>query len=153
MASPKVFMKATWRLEMLSVRMASLWLLQPTRCVVGRPTSIPCSVVMSRVSELHGGKASSQIRDRVAGRGRGGGRGAVCSCGVTNCKGLEPAISWLWGKVVSITLAKMEYIYIQSGSGIITLQALHFELYFLFYLKSYSTGHKTSYTEKNIEKI
>ena len=112
MAPLEVFMKATWRLEMLSVRMASLWLLQPTRCVVGRPTSIPCSVVMSRVSELHGGKASSQIRDRVAGRGRGGGRGAVCSCGVTNCRGLEPVITRLWGKGVSITLARMDqFIY------------------------------------------
>ena len=38
---------------------------------MGRPTSIPCSVLISKVSELHGGKASSQIRDRVAGRGRG----------------------------------------------------------------------------------
>ena len=68
---------------------------------------------MRRVCELRGGKASCQVRDRVMRRGGGkeseGGEGAGCSIvGVTNCRGLEPAITRLWGKGVSITLARMD---------------------------------------------
>ena len=69
---------------------------------------------MSRVWELREVKASSQICDSVAGRGRGGGRGAACSyhVGVTNCRRLEPAISRLWGKCVSTRLVRMDqFIY------------------------------------------
>ena len=80
-----------------------------------------------KVCELQGVKASSQIRDK-SGRGRGGsgssydiirlvtmrgreeGEGLRVPCGVTSCRGLEPAITRLWGKGVSITLARMDQL-------------------------------------------
>ena len=55
-----------------------------------------------------------QIRDIASGKVEveveGIGRGGVCSvAGVTNCRGLEPAISRLWGKKgVYTTLVRMD---------------------------------------------
>ena len=52
-------------------------------------------------------KAFSQIRDIATGKVEGKGRGGVCSVvGVT--RGLEPAISRLWGKGVSTRLVRID---------------------------------------------